>query len=610
MPEIAIRQSAPTAVQDSIPLPTKVPPLPDEVFDRFPSLRDWQESEDKWWTRAYQALQSGNQNISQNMTAANNNTRTLRISFNQFSAQITEELIVVADEIGAMAQRIVTVSAMAGVNSNIKVQTTAPSTPSANDYWIDNSDITLSVTYQWNGLAWVEVTDPIAFAGVADERTARVTADGFLSSKYTLTVIAGNVVTGMNITSSTGAGTDISSVIFRATDFQIYNSVTGVAMFVVSGTNVNLAGTLTVSTSGKVFTGTGTYANNNTPFYVDNISNFSLGSKLTWDGTTLTITGSITATTGTIGGWAIGASTISANNAVLDSAGQLVLGTSNDVVYLSATDGTYRIWIGNVAAASAAFSVTKAGALFSNSGTIGGFTIGSTTLSAGTGATTVSLSTVMTAGLSVGDPTGIRSVHRSGTGGTAASFYLYNASNALAGAFEVQSTHQGGRLALFNTAGTQSIDIDIDALVAKSTITFDGDTNLYRNAANTLKTDDAFISLSLSSVSLVLSGTATGTLTMNGIGATIEVTDGTVNARYGINNGTSRFTVGTTTAHDFELYTGNTLRWTLVNSDGSLKSNGGALQLGNAYTAAAMAPTGYLTVRDSTGTVYKLACQV
>ena len=43
----------------------------------------------------------------------------------------------------------------------------------------------------------------------------------------------------------------------------------------------------------KLYIGTGTYGNSNTPFYVDNVGNFSMGNKLTWDRSTLTIYGSV-----------------------------------------------------------------------------------------------------------------------------------------------------------------------------------------------------------------------------------------------------------------------------------------------------------------------------
>lgn len=198
----------------------------------------------------------------------------------------------------------------------------------------------------------------------------------------------------------------------------------------------------------RLYIGTGTYGNANTAFYVDDDGYFSLKDKLTFDPSgsgTLTITGTIvagagsiggfnigadyvrdaansmglastvtggddvrfwagdtfanratapfrvteggavTATSGTIGGWTLSTTTLTASNVVINSAGTIALGTLNDILIVSAADATYRLWAGNATAGSASFSVTKTGALFSNSGTIGGFTIGATTLSTGTG---------------------------------------------------------------------------------------------------------------------------------------------------------------------------------------------------------------------------------
>jgi len=49
---------------------------------------------------------------------------------------------------------------------------------------------------------------------------------------------------------------------------------------------------LTINSS-KIFFGTGTYGNTSTAFYVDNTGKFSLGDKLTWDGSALTIQGTL-----------------------------------------------------------------------------------------------------------------------------------------------------------------------------------------------------------------------------------------------------------------------------------------------------------------------------
>lgn len=96
------------------------------------------------------------------------------------------------------------------------------------------------------------------------------------------------------------------------------------------------------------------------------------------------VSGNIQAVTGNIGGFAIGATTISTSNITLDSYNQrITLGSGESVVVLDANDLTYRMWVGSATAALAPFSVTGAGAISATSGTIGGFTINSTSLYGG-----------------------------------------------------------------------------------------------------------------------------------------------------------------------------------------------------------------------------------
>lgn len=93
-------------------------------------------------------------------------------------------------------------------------------------------------------------------------------------------------------------------------------------------------------------------------------------------------TGAITSTSGTIGGWSIGATTLSQNNLTLNSAGTIIVGDSagDDVAVLSATDATYRLWIGDSTAVDAPFSVDKDGNIKSTAGVIGGWSLNSTRL--------------------------------------------------------------------------------------------------------------------------------------------------------------------------------------------------------------------------------------
>ena len=154
----------------------------------------------------------------------------------------------------------------------------------------------------------------------------------------------------------------------------------------------------------RIWIGTGVYGlynDLNTSVYLDSAGKFSLKQALVFDGSNLSINGggtfngTVTATAGAIGGWAIGATTLTGGNATLSSTGNLTLGTGNDVVRLSADDATYRIWVGHATAASAPFRVTKAGVLTASSatitgnitataGAIGGWTIDSNSIYSGT----------------------------------------------------------------------------------------------------------------------------------------------------------------------------------------------------------------------------------
>lgn len=174
---------------------------------------------------------------------------------------------------------------------------------------------------------------------------------------------------------------------------RIRHNTTNVITLDTSG-NASIAGAMTIGaslsigTSGNIKSGATAY-NTGTGFFLEynaGTPRFFIGAaaghKLTWDGTSLAITGNLTATTGTIGGWTINSTTIDGTDATLDSTGILTLGTSNNVIILSAVDATYRLWIGHATAGSAPFRVSKAGAVNATSGLIGGFTLGSTTLTA------------------------------------------------------------------------------------------------------------------------------------------------------------------------------------------------------------------------------------
>jgi len=164
-----------------------------------------------------------------------------------------------------------------------------------------------------------------------------------------------------------------------ATSATITGAITASSGSITGGFSV-LAG-LTVGSGGSFSSGQTNY-DTGTGFWLDYNSGtprFSLGNsagnKLTWDGTTMTITGSLSATTGSIGGWTINSTSITDVAAVVGLSSAV---TGGDDI---------RFWAGNVTPASAAFRVTEAGALTATSatitgaitatsGTIGSFTIG------------------------------------------------------------------------------------------------------------------------------------------------------------------------------------------------------------------------------------------
>ena len=115
----------------------------------------------------------------------------------------------------------------------------------------------------------------------------------------------------------------------------------------------------------KLFTGTGTFNNNNTGFYLDASSHFSLGNKFSWNGSTLSVSGTLNAVDGNIGGFAI------TNNAITGSGFYLSGSATATGFFISSSKFNIK---GNG-------DVTGSNVLFTG-GTIGGFTLSPTQLSA------------------------------------------------------------------------------------------------------------------------------------------------------------------------------------------------------------------------------------
>lgn len=117
--------------------------------------------------------------------------------------------------------------------------------------------------------------------------------------------------------------------------------------------NLNVTGAITMEEAGATFSaGQSAYDTGSPGWWLEwnaGTPRFSLGNpsgnRLTWNGTTLAITGTITAGAGTIGGFSIGATDLTTD------AGATGLASS----------GSQRIWVGNATPGSAPFRVSSAG---------------------------------------------------------------------------------------------------------------------------------------------------------------------------------------------------------------------------------------------------------
>lgn len=144
---------------------------------------------------------------------------------------------------------------------------------------------------------------------------------------------------------------------------------------------LSVDGAVTVGTNGSIASGKTGYTDNVNPGFwlgVEGaVAKMNVGGStygITWNGTSLVIKGEITATTGAIGGWSIGATDLTTDT------GKTGMSSS----------GSYRLWVNASNAAdlsTAVFSVNSSGLLKSTSANIGGWTIDANGLYTGSSTT-------------------------------------------------------------------------------------------------------------------------------------------------------------------------------------------------------------------------------
>ena len=203
-------------------------------------------------------------------------------------------------------------------------------------------------------------------------------------------------------TASTAPFSVTSAGVLTATSASITGSVTA-----NSGTVGGWTLSSTSLTAGSGESAVGIATSGGYAFYAGNSTASSAEFRVTPEGlltaTSASITGSVTANSGAIGGWSLTSTSLSGGNTTISSTGDITLGTGANVARLSSSDAVYRLWLGSTTASTAPFRVTSTGSvtatdanitgtISASAGQIGGFTIGATSLTAGSGATAVGIS--------------------------------------------------------------------------------------------------------------------------------------------------------------------------------------------------------------------------
>jgi hypothetical protein len=267
--------------------------------------------------------------------------------------------------------------------------------------WYDTDDN--NKTYVYDGTTWVATETNAAGVGLGN------VSDLTPQNQAQTGLIAGTTITGGGITLSSGGNIKGGQTAFNTGSgfflgyessqyrFSIGNSAGSNLTWDGSNLNIQGSGTKTLKMSvgttdatnyfSIVNTGsTPTYGNANTPFFVNAEGKFSLGSALTWDGTTLTIAGSsgggiqpgngvsvnasnqITTISGT-SGITISSSGTSGARVQLDSGGLKAYNSGGTNTVAINNDGSAS-FTGVVTATSGSFSdITATGRLIANSST-------------------------------------------------------------------------------------------------------------------------------------------------------------------------------------------------------------------------------------------------
>jgi len=307
----------------TVTLPSRFPAMPDRLVRAFPDFKQYHHESE----RIYKAIREAIRNTSDDLAIPlqKSISDSYYASVNGYTAAILEESYARIEGDAAVAGTVATLSSTVGAHT----------------------------------------------AAITTLQTVYADITGFMEARWSLNVAAGNVVTGITLYSASGPDTNISEIIFQASTLKLYNGATGVQLFSVDGFgNISVAGSITLSNTqvsglgalallssvsygsitgtkpptnadvtlsaingGLAITGGGlqllsggaalrggqTAYDTGLGFWLGDAAGttkFSIGNsggnKLTWNGSALAMVGSITSTSGSIGGWTLNATSLTA----------------------------------------------------------------------------------------------------------------------------------------------------------------------------------------------------------------------------------------------------------------------------------------------------------
>lgn len=236
----------------------------------------------------------------------------------------------------------------------------------------------------------VHIGNTVELGGYAQFADGNFTTDGIIRARAFELLGGGTIGSGVVLTNAgkftAGAGNNVAVIDGEDATWRVYagHATPGSAPFRVSQTgevwltNAHVTGEVTASAgviggwtiaSGYLTAINVGLAPSDYPFYAG--STYANRATAPFRVTTA---GAVSATSGSIGGWTLGVSTIvgGSGTATLHSSGYLSMGVSNDIVRLDSTNATHRLWIGNALSALAPFNVTKTGVLTASGANITG----------------------------------------------------------------------------------------------------------------------------------------------------------------------------------------------------------------------------------------------